>query len=288
MSNFLLNLARRGAGLGPGVSIEPASDPVFSPTAGDMDPSHRFEEPSEESRPVSEPARMIETQRDPEPLRSVVEPLLPSRGEDLLPPLKNKLSSAPPDIKEKKTTPARETQITANSTKAAVDQPHMRPPTLDVNVPSITPVVPAVFESRVESIESIQAPPFATISANANATTPTAKRPIAPALPEQEGGNYAEQIITTRQVFTPTPSDFQFNRISSQTEEAATILIEPAVTVLESSAALPSLQQQQAPQPIHVRIGTIEVRAEQPPPVRAPNTQSQTPKRGFDDYKFIR
>jgi hypothetical protein len=41
-------------------------------------------------------------------------------------------------------------------------------------------------------------------------------------------------------------------------------------------------------QPIHVRIGTIEVRASTPPPARLPATPAAPLPSGFEDYALIR
>lgn len=271
MSDFLLNLARRSAGLGASVSIEPASDPVFSP--GDWDTSLRYEEPGEDLQPASKPARPTETGREQAapPLRPVAEQSMSLVNVDASLPLDEELLSEHAELKQ-------------NRSRVAIDRSRIDISPHDVNVQAISPAVPTSFESQAESVDSIAEPQFSIVSSDANLETPNSTRsfvahapsPRAHALRQED--SYAERTIPARQ--------FSNRLVPGTAEETATTTIES--NFLENGPSIAVMDQQQSLPPIQVSIGTIEVRADQPPAVRPPSRALQTPKRGFDDYKLIR
>jgi hypothetical protein len=263
MNDFLLNLARRSAGVGTPLLVEPSRDPVFSPTPGETEtnwlhPDFSSEQTADESISAV-------------PTGLAKQSLSPS-GEDVAPDMGGDESSPRLfDLRETKPT--------------SIHYP---------DVPSSTALSPFSLESQAENVQAT-ARQSVTVPSDTNDRKSTSEPPV---VPHQSGSmtvppdiNRRDQVerfsTTTPTVDSSLWSTGPTSRPNTSTMEETTTSIQPDSAALESSALLSGIHEPQ-PQPVQVRIGTIEVRAEQMPAVRASKSTSQNLIRGFDDYKFIR
>jgi hypothetical protein len=292
MSNFILNIVRRSAGLGPGVLVEPAPGPVFLPTLRNAEMPGDDADAGESKRIVQDqPAAPARRKRVGETKEDVSIPG-DKQSRRLL---GNQLRSEPDSKISGK--PIGDIRFTAKGREGATDR-FTSDSSVVGNVPFNSSATRQPPDSQPRNLQSIIEPRF-----SANLRYPNEKRSNLDEL-WTDGPRQAREPPSTG--LTPRLSEApgkkersgaksQSDQMTHASEDAPTSTVEPAATGVTSSDSLWESHSQPdpagmplPPQPIQVRIGTIEVRAEQVQPARVAVSSSPAPQSGFDDYKFIR
>jgi hypothetical protein len=302
MRDFILNIARRSAGLSAGVLVEPAPESVFLP--GLSNQGRRIRSASLEEQSDGEvPGRLAMLIRHQE----ATEPEQDARqfgDEQSRRPIVDELRTEPKASNRALSTgyterTEDEQQVSADpdsdSSHAIFSTSFAQRSTgwpLDPKVsdfqPTVEPQSLANLRDRggkkTNFVEPLSdAPREAHEPSRTKLRTQT--RPIT-------RGN--EEPVREGQSFGPSlqSSGSQFDSIRNASRDIPTTTIGSAATVERSGESLLGAHQQFGPAvtplrpQIQVRIGTIEVRAEQAPVPRV--AASQGPPSGFDDYNFIR
>jgi hypothetical protein len=264
MSDFILNIARRSAGLGPGVLVEPAPGPMFLPTVSN--------------------AKMGNPDPDAEDQSEVEVPVPPFGNESHSQPEANKPGLTIGD-----------TRLTARGREGATDRVTSDSSVVG-NISFNSSISARQFDTQPSNIQSIIEPQSSSDFRYLNDTKSNlGKLPIDGPQPARDlfSAGLTPRLSETPGKKEPPGAARQSDEITQKPEAVATSMIEPATTEANSSNSLSENQQPGAvthsePQPIQVRIGTIEVRAEQVPPPRAAMSALPALQSGFDDYKSIR
>ena len=285
MSNFILNIARRSAGLGPGALVEPAPGPIFSPTVGNLE-TRGHEADAED--------RLADLVQGPSGIPGRRKRFAETKQEFSSPA--NKRTRAPLGDESR-------LKPDANRAGLPVGNPQRPVKAREGDTGEFTSGSSVAGNTSLDS--SIAAPPIDPQLENLQSIIEP-KSPFDLRYPHEQKANIDKLSIDgpgqAREAFnnglTPRlsepPAAAQSDQITPGFETAATGMIEPATAAATSSNSLWGSHQQPGavkplePQPIHVRIGTIEVRAEQVPPSRVAMSALPAPQSGFDDYKSIR
>lgn len=302
MSDFLVNVAQRGAGLAPLVKVQPPFIPTFAP--GNV--AARPAEPDAAPGPadVRSPKPLAPVQGETPPLTAQAEalsprsqpaqtmtppPLVAVPTEPPTPPHSPPLQvDAPPTGTDRAAEPGQAVETataTVVSPQAAPLPRHPQPPALIVTPAPVTDS--AIQTPMVERPGPAPDRPSTSPGLPVEAETDPLPRPAAvhPAL-TQEPYDRAEMDH-------PQPIIRSTNQLANQAPTQPTIhpAIQPAIAA-ERPLALPKPgmpAMPPEPRPIQVRIGTVEVRATTPPPSPpSPPPASAPVSRGFDDYVHIR
>ncbi len=321
MSDFILNLVRRGAGLAPVVALQPPFMPGFAPDIGAAHPA----EPGSERAPVGEdrPELPVQTQAE---ATSVQAQLSPAAA--LSSPIPASADAAPPPSSLVRTSPLPLPVDTESAQEPLPKpaEPAAAQPNTEVSSTAVEPAAPQPQEEvPLTAAEPQSSPPRRTrLPASPSVSMPRAEptvqmpgdtskpEPSLPAIlptPSQPAARPqpARDLPTkpkTGPVAMPAaiyPIPTHEMRETSEGETVAQVqpattppatargqaIIKPAPVTQPSPTTLTMVEPaipRPEPRPIQVRIGTIEVRATTPPISRPPTPAPQ----GFDDYVQIR
>lgn len=316
MSDFILNLVQRGAGLGPRVAQQPPLRPDFAPDAGAAQATKAEPEtaPVNEatlemrSATVSRSASPAATPPSTAPVRVEATPsatppaeTLHRRSQGPAPssprrPLTDTMSSLEEVSRPVEAVTLQPEQgVTGHTPEISLTPAEPQPPNPQDTPKPVSPTVPA---PRIEP--TLQVPGDTPKSSQPSHSPPlpppaeSAPRPQAPPKPFASleiGAVAMPPAIRTRPMpeapeATEPGAVAQVQAAAPHSTTTSSSLIRPGSpqrpmfpTLLEA-AVTPS-----EPRPIQVRIGTIEVRASTPPPPAPP--RAPTPH-GFDDYVLLR
>jgi hypothetical protein len=296
MRDFVLNIARRSAGLSSGVLVEPAPELVFLPALSNQDmPIHGvFPEEQSDGEVLGRPDMVIRHQEATETEREARQ-----FGDEQFRPIVDELRTEPKArnraLSGGDTEPAEnEVQVSADGSdspavisSASLPQ-RSRVLQLDPQVMAVEPQSSADLRDRggkranfVEPLSDGQRE--AHQPARAKLRTQSRPIPRGNEEPVREGESSGPSLQS---------SSSQSDSIRRVSHDIPATIIGPSAPVERSGASLLGAHQSSGPavtplrQPIQVKIGTIEVRAEQAPVTRV--AASQTPPSGFEDYNFIR
>lgn len=301
MRDFILNIARRSAGLSSGVLVEPAPEFGFLPALSNQEmrvQSVLPEEPSDGEvlgRPdiLIRPQEATETEQDARQFgdeqsrRPIVDELRtePKASNRVLSIGNTELTENVPQVSAD---PGSDSPAVIFSTSFA--QRNTGGP-LDPQVSELQPTVEpqSLADLRERSGKSNFVKPLSDRLREAHEPSRTKLRAQSRPIP---GDN--EEPVREGQFsgLSLQSSSSQSDSIRRASQDIPATILGPAATVERGAESLLGAHQLSGPavtplrQPIQVRIGTIEVRAEQAavPRVAAP----QAPTSGFDDYNFIR
>jgi len=291
MSNFILNIARRSAGLGPGALVEPAPGPIFSPTVGNLETRGHEADAEDQSEGVVQgpPGISGRRKRFAETKQEFSTP-----ADKRSPRSFGNESRSKPDANRgglplgnpKGPVKAREGvthEFTSGSFVAG-------------NTSLDSSIAAQRFDPQLANVQSIEPQsPFDLRDPHGQKANPD-KLSIGGSGQAREAfsSGLTPHLSEAPVKKEPPAAEAQSDQINQGFEDAATGMIEPATVAATSSNSLweghqqPGAVKSLETQPIHVRIGTIEVRAEQVPPSRVAMSELPAPQSGFDDYKSIR
>lgn len=271
MSDFMLNIARRSAGLGPGVVVEPVPGSVFVPTVSNVEMRSHDADAEDQSEGLfqSRPAVPVRSRR-----------VLETKQHDsTLADKQSRSLGNEPRSDSGANTPGSaigDARLTAQGREGATD----RFTTDSFVVEDISfdgSAAGQPFDPQPRNLQSIIEPQ----SDGPQQTSEPFGAGLTPRLSDAPGKKEPSGATSRSDQIAQAPAD-------------ATGTIEPAATRADNSDSLWEIRQEHdvavgplQQQPIQVRIGTIEVRAEQVPHRVAMN-RSPAPQSGFDDYKLIR
>lgn len=291
MSNFIYNLAQRGAGLAPTIKLQPSVTPRLTPDL-DVVQTNRLEP---ETVPVEEATPEVPTQSEAAPsdtppettefptttdLNRLTAPVQseatspPAPPEELqLPTNADFVGQTPPNVA---TRPRPEGEVKRSTSPMFLVKPKGQIPVGDVPEPRRPidskpdlPSEPLPARARVRPREQYNSS-FETLETEDVETQASVHTRPAP-LPHEvsEPKSFAKIEPAT----------------SHQTAEREAMVRSPSVQLPEFKESSKANVTSSESRSVQVRIGTIEVRATTPsPPAQAP---VQTPK-GFDDYGLVR
>jgi hypothetical protein len=295
VSDFILNLARRGAGLAPVVALQPPFTPASAPDVG----TAHATEPRSERAPRDEDRPELQVRVEPPSSQAQVSPAAappsPVPAPPTPPPPQARTSPLPPPAGISDVAPAQEPvpqptepavprpeEESAYPTTAAEPQSsplqHTRPPApLTAPMPRAEPAVQISGEpfspAPSRPAAQPQPTPLPTQPETNLAAMPTAVRPTL--AHETRGASEGETVAHVQPATPPmTPARQAIIKPAPASERpfALPTMMGPTVTPSE-------------PRPIQVRIGTIEVRATTPP---APTPPPAPKPQGFDNYLALR
>jgi hypothetical protein len=297
MSRFLVNLARRGAGLEGPVPMRPPFTPVFATDAGErQQPSPGSSPPdSRESflPPVdhanvptaaSPPSRTSSPPSPPPPPSADLLPS-PSGAPTLQPAIEVEATGSrpvqPPPVPEPRPAPTTipsPSEIALPPVAPKVAAPHTAPVEPERHIPPAPSVEPVAFSPPPQQ----PATPPATLETPSSPPSPLtlARSPMR----REDVKEIARAPAEQPRPEPPAPSP----------RERKVVVVEPTPVsgppaerhIPPGQAASPEL-----PRPVQVRIGTVEVSAATPQPASPPQAPAQPPPpapQGFDAYADIR
>jgi hypothetical protein len=292
MSNFLFNLAQRGAGLAPAMTAQPEAMPPFAAGLHTVHPAQledtsvggtASEIPtsgvtaSTHAPLVERPGPQHPRQPSPSQFRAGIattheweswpnEPSRPRPQSDQIsnPQRAPKPASMPVDLRSEEAPPLG----LATGSKVAAEPAE---PSASIRV---TPQIQEASSLEAVSDQPAAPMPDATPSGRASGSQARLLTRLTPAEPTGRSQTLSGALDEIETVLVATPAIIQPPSVIRQTSG------QPLTSALSGNpSGTPSV-----PQPIQVRIGTIEVRATTPPTTPPPAPAPH----GFDDYATIR
>lgn len=297
MSNFVLNLARRGAGLAPAVAFRPPFVPFFAPNLGT---AHTTEpEPATAEVPThSGPAPAVVSVPPPRPATPAETPHQPPQSPHPSSSSQPRAGTAAPRSQSSQpvepATPQPGQRASLTAAELQTPTPHHTP------TPASPPVPPPRIEPTAQvSGDTRKSSHPADSPAIAAAQSPPAESAPRPQAPRRALGR-SEPDPTTTQAATRTtlmpeareaPEPEAIAKVQPTMPPASRVTHPPVITPAPVQSPMFPIPAEPTVSPsepcsIQVRIGTIEVKASTPPspPVPPP---APTPQ-GFDDYALLR
>lgn len=282
MSNFLINLVRRGAGLAPQMPVEPRLTPFFVSVSAGQGPEAAsgsdLSPDNEGLQTLSKPQKVSSPPAHPVPSPPIITeaPATPSMAPTAGPsPLPSGDLISPPWPR-----PPREAVAAEKQTVAPTPLPPEKAPVLEGKAPEALKVS--------TSVRAVDAP--------AQTADQVVVRPRLVFRPQVSGENddQARSKVFRPESLRPTPESPRPSEAVSKEpgqpdeSERRQPLIRPAPRqppepLLTEKASRPPA----AARPIQVRIGTIEVRTTTPPPP-APTARPGPSPQGFEAYRLLR
>ena len=285
MSNFLINLARRGAGLAPQMPVEPRFSSVFLPVLEGLAP--------ETVSDADLPTGVMRT-----PIREGLE--VPGQSIKVSSPTAQPASSPPQNAVGAPATPIMDSPGGPASPPPGLRPRPPLPPTRDVGSTQEQVWTPAPVPQEKGSVLAAAAPEAPHSARAVDAQPQTANQEVVRPRPVFQP-SLREKIVDHERVKVfhpesqepapegPRPSgEVRIEPDKSAESERRQPLIRPAPAqppepLLAEKASMPPA----AVRPIQVRIGTIEVRAATPS-ASAPIARPEPSSQGFEAYRLLR
>lgn len=307
MSDFLTNLALRGAGIPPAVQLAPSRSAMLASEPG-MFPGIEVPATTAASPPPStaqpgapDSAGIVQRQPaavSPAPMARPPVPASAAPSTPVIPAQTNALPSALPPVAASSSPSGAEPSPTPPASPRVAEVHQLN----EVGVPntSTVPMGPeraspaAEFEARAARITPVQPRVEAEQSLQGASAEPPSSPVVPPSAPLVVEASAPGAPLRTDEVMQPRPAvEEPWLQEVAQARPRPAILPEPAVAVESPPAGLPPEAVPQA-RPVEVRIGRIEVRVKSPAPapavIPAPEMAPAHAAEGagFDGYDAIR